>query len=229
METQSHPGKTAMRIKVSQNGPYQVFGGVPLIELHLTADEEGLSTGYRETRRYETPQYYELCRCGDSDNKPFCDNTHELFGFNGTETAGNIPFMEQIEPPTTGPEITLLDVVRYCASARFCDRNGGAWDRTRQSDDPESKAIATEIIFNCPAGRLALLNKQGQVLEPHLEPSIAVIYDDYKDRIGPIWVRGGIPIESANGTFYEVRNRVTLCRCGQSKNKPFCDGSHVDL
>ena len=45
---------------------------------------------------------------------------------------------------------------------------------------------------------------------------------------GPIWVRGGITVESADGREYEVRNRVTLCRCGQSSNKPFCDGSHVE-
>jgi CDGSH-type Zn-finger protein len=44
---------------------------------------------------------------------------------------------------------------------------------------------------------------------------------------GPIWVRGGIEIESAEGHAYQVRNRVTLCRCGKSQNKPFCDGSHV--
>jgi CDGSH-type Zn-finger protein len=43
---------------------------------------------------------------------------------------------------------------------------------------------------------------------------------------GPIWVRGEIPIQSADGKIYEVRNRVTLCRCGKSLNKPFCDSSH---
>ena len=44
---------------------------------------------------------------------------------------------------------------------------------------------------------------------------------------GPIWVRGGIPVASADGKTYEVRNRLTLCRCGRSANKPFCDGSHA--
>ncbi|HET8688843.1 MAG TPA: CDGSH iron-sulfur domain-containing protein [Methanosarcina sp.] len=42
-------------------------------------------------------------------------------------------------------------------------------------------------------------------------------------------MRGGIPIESADGKQYEIRNRVTLCRCGKSRNKPFCDGSHVEI
>jgi CDGSH-type Zn-finger protein len=45
---------------------------------------------------------------------------------------------------------------------------------------------------------------------------------------GPIWVRGGIPIESAKDEIYEIRNRVTLCGCGRSSNKPFCDGTHRD-
>lgn len=45
-------------------------------------------------------------------------------------------------------------------------------------------------------------------------------------RDGPLWVRGGIPVESSDGATYEVRNRVTLCRCGRSSNKPFCDGTH---
>jgi CDGSH-type Zn-finger protein len=45
---------------------------------------------------------------------------------------------------------------------------------------------------------------------------------------GPLWVRGGVRVVAADGTSYEVRNRTTLCRCGHSRNKPFCDGSHED-
>ena len=39
----------------------------------------------------------------------------------------------------------------------------------------------------------------------------------------------GIQIESEDGTLYEVRNRVTLCRCGKSSNMPFCNGSHASI
>jgi CDGSH-type Zn-finger protein len=35
-------------------------------------------------------------------------------------------------------------------------------------------------------------------------------------------------VVSEDGTPYEVRNRQTVCRCGQSRNKPFCDGSHKE-
>ncbi|MFR7812811.1 MAG: CDGSH iron-sulfur domain-containing protein [Butyricimonas faecihominis] len=44
-----------------------------------------------------------------------------------------------------------------------------------------------------------------------------------------LFVRGGIPIDDTEGVRYELRNRVTLCRCGASSNKPFCDGTHVSI
>jgi CDGSH-type Zn-finger protein len=69
----------------------------------------------------------------------------------------------------------------------------------------------------------------GEVLEPELEPSISLVEDPAKDCSGPIWVRGNIRITSADGFEYEKRNRVTLCRCGASQNKPFCDGTHADI
>jgi CDGSH-type Zn-finger protein len=59
-----------------------------------------------------------------------------------------------------------------------------------------------------------------------LEPSIALVESSNSELMGPIWVRGNIPIVSATGETYEIRNRVTLCGCGKSANKPFCDGNH---
>jgi CDGSH-type Zn-finger protein len=218
----------SMKIQVDEDGPYLVSGSVPIIEVSLIPDELGLSVGYKETRRYPIQAEVELCRCGQSSDGPFCDNTHRLEEFDGTETASRAPFMDQAEPKTQGPELTLIDVVKLCASARFCDRSGGAWDNTRASDDPAAKAIAEEIVWNCPAGRLALLNKEGNLHEPDLKPEIWVIEDPLIDGMGPLWVRGRIPIEGADGELYEIRNRVTLCRCGKSTNKPFCDGSHCN-
>jgi CDGSH-type Zn-finger protein len=66
-------------------------------------------------------------------------------------------------------------------------------------------------------------------VEPSLAPSIGLVHDTAKKIGGPIWVRGGIPVVGADGKEYEVRNRVTLCRCGASGNKPFCDGSHASI
>lgn len=62
---------------------------------------------------------------------------------------------------------------------------------------------------------------------PLLPQDIGLVKDPYRDCSGPLWVRGEIDLESADGTKYEKRNRMTLCRCGRSENKPFCNGAHA--
>jgi CDGSH-type Zn-finger protein len=215
-----------MRIKVSEDGPYTVSGGIPLVDKILVPDSEGLSKGWRVGKHYPAKEEYDLCRCGQSKDMPFCDLTHGEIFFDGTETASRKPFIEQIEPETIGPELVMTDVVALCADARFCDRAGGAWDNTRASDNPESKKIAIQEVWDCPAGRLVLHDKKGKLIEPRFAPTIGLVVDPVKQVLGPIWVQGGIPIEAADGTVYEIRNRVTLCRCRKSTNKPFCDGKH---
>jgi hypothetical protein len=71
--------------------------------------------------------------------------------------------------------------------------------------------------------------QSGEVIEPAYEESIIVLQDLSGDCSGPLWVRGGVTIEDEEGTILEKRNRVTLCRCGESQNKPFCDATHVGI
>src|SRR2546428_568857 len=83
--------------------------------------------------------------------------------------------------------------------------------------------LAKREAGNCPSGRLATWKRTADGRyepsgEPEFEPSIGVVEDPQMGVSGPLWVRGGIPIEAADGTTYEVRNRVTLCRCGASQN-----------
>ncbi len=216
-----------MKIKIVKDGPYVVTGKVPLSDQTLIPDEQGLSRGWLPGKSYPIEEEYHLCRCGHSNNKPFCDGSHRK-GFDGTETADRKSFFEQAEPKTGGPAMDLFDVPVLCASARFCDRLGGAWDNTRASEDAKAKSIAVQEVADCPAGRLVLLAKDGTPIEPVFEPSIGVVCDPLEDVIGPLWVRGGIPIEAEDGFVYEIRNRVTLCRCGKSIHKPFCDGKHTE-
>jgi hypothetical protein len=68
-----------------------------------------------------------------------------------------------------------------------------------------------------------------EAIEPRLPISIGLVDDPSEECSGPLWLRGGIPVVSADGTPYEVRNRQTLCRCGGSANKPFCDGTHITI
>lgn len=214
------------KITVSKDGPYLVRGGVPLLTLTIQTDGKGHCRKWNEGKHYPVKEQYALCRCGQSGTKPFCDGTHRAIRFDGTETASKEPYLSRAEE-IEGPSLRLTDTPDLCVHARFCLRAGGIWDLISKSDDPKIRKIAVEIAGNCPAGRLVVWDrKKGGVIEPTFEPSIGVIEYPEQGKRGPLWVRGGIPIESADGTPYEVRNRVTLCQCGRSSNKPFCDGSH---
>ncbi len=213
------------KIKVEKNGPYFVSGKVPLTKQKAILDTDGQCLEWRETKRYPEQQNYSLCRCGKSKIKPFCDGTHEEINFNGTEAASRQSYLDRCQK-FSGPTLDLTDAKALCAHAGFCDRAGGTWDLVSRSDEPEAKKIAIEEACNCPSGRLVIWNKEGRAIEPILEPSIGLVESPNGEFSGPIWVRGGIPIESANGETYEIRNRVTLCGCGKSSNKPFCDGTH---
>ncbi|MDL2220350.1 CDGSH iron-sulfur domain-containing protein [Eubacteriales bacterium OttesenSCG-928-N14] len=216
------------QIKVLPNGPYEVTGNPPISQAIIATGANGESLGWQDGKSYpyDTTEPVHLCRCGHSKNKPFCDGTHTHNHFDGTETAGNIPY-EQAAKRYEGQAVDLLDREQWCASARFCDVGDGVWQMAMESADPESKRHAIEEACNCPSGRLTIVEKDGTHIEPQLEQSIGLVEDVAADRKGPLWVRGGIEIQSADGQPYEVRNRVTLCRCGESSNLPFCDTSHM--
>lgn len=215
-----------MRITVSENGPYLVSGGVPIVRLEIVTDDEGESVAFKETGRVESGERYTLCRCGMSDAKPFCDGSHTV-GFDGSETAGHGSFSEQAAS-IDGPGLVLRDARALCAEARFCDHAGGLWNLVGECADPDVRDLAEREAQLCPSGRYVLCDAEtDQPIEPLLEPSIALIEDPALGVSGPIFVRGGIEIVDSEGEPYEIRNRVTLCRCGQSGNKPFCDGSHI--
>ena len=218
--------QTKFKVKVTTNGPYLISGGIPLSEQSMCIDPDGQCHGWKEGQKYPVQISYALCRCGQSQNKPYCDGSHAKVKFNGTEEADNKPYMEQARE-FNGPDLKLTDVENLCAGARFCHRAGGTWKLTQQSADPQAKQTAIEESGDCPSGRLVTWEKNGEVIEANFEPSLGLVEDTQAKKRGPIWVRGGIPVESVDGKIYEIRNRVTLCRCGKSSNKPFCDGSHL--
>ncbi|MFZ0005196.1 MAG: CDGSH iron-sulfur domain-containing protein [Methanoregula sp.] len=221
------PKTDSMKITVTKNGPYIVTGNVPLQQEEICNDKEGNCHTWRKVKQFPEQEMYALCRCGHSQNKPFCDGTHVKIHFNGEETAGNESYL--LHPRViSGPELELDDFENLCVHARFCMRAGGIWNLTKASDVPKAKSTAIEESCHCPSGRLVIRDKKtGKIIEPELEKSIALIEYPPRGEHGPIWVRGSIPVTSEEGKPYIVRNRVTLCRCGKSGNKPFCDGSHI--
>lgn len=216
-----------VKVAVTKNGPYLVTGAVPLARQSIVSDADGGSQQWRESDPFPPEASYALCRCGHSKAKPFCDGTHTKIGFDRTETASREPYRE-LAQVIEGPEFGLADAESLCAFARFCDPNGQVWSQVTQTQDPEVRADFLRQVNNCPGGRLVAVKRAtGQAVEHALPVSIGLIEDPVEKVSGPLWLRGGIPVVAADGFAYEVRNRVTLCRCGASNNKPFCDGSHV--
>lgn len=226
-ESKSDAQENGRKVIVSKNGPYLVSGNIPLDKEIIVTDKNGVPTGWEKSDRFPDKENYALCRCGQSKIKPYCDGTHARAGFDGTETASREPYAYQAAE-IEGPGLNMTDAQDLCAGLQFCHRAGGVWGLVEKTDDPEARKIVTEVTGNCASGRLVAWDREsGEPIEPRLEKSISVVEDPGKGVSGPIWVKGCIPVESADGKKYEPRNRVSLCRCGRSSNKPYCDGTHI--
>jgi CDGSH-type Zn-finger protein len=212
------------RVRILKNGPYIITGGVKLVRRHQVETPHGEPVEWEAGDDIATESdRYALCRCGHSNQKPFCDGSHAAAGFDGTLTADR-SLSETRREIMDGNGVTLTDDNTLCADAGFCGtRLTSAWDMVNETGDPEVRGKLIRMASFCPSGRLqARIN--GQPIEPGFLPSAAIVPN------GPIWVRGGVQMHSAEDSFeYEVRNRMTLCRCGASQNKPFCDGAHKSV
>jgi CDGSH-type Zn-finger protein len=215
-------------ITVTKDGPYHVRGSVPLIRQTIEADDAGYSVEWRAGETFVTGEEYELCRCGQSANKPFCDSSHLRVGFDGTETASRDPYLEQAEEEE-GPVVILTDAQPLCAFSRFCDYGDKIWNLV-QEPEKDAATLAIREGEHCVSGRLVVWDRDTkQPHEPKLDRSIGVVEDPAEHVSGGLWARGGVQLIGADGFRYEVRNRMALCRCGASENKPFCDGSHASI
>ena len=79
-----------------------------------------------------------------------------------------------------------------------------------------------DICERCPSGALSYVDRQGGPETPAPENTVMATYR------GPLYVTGDLAIEGAPEDMPGVRFRAALCRCGASKNKPFCDNSHLE-
>ena len=225
-----NPQKTAnAKVQIVKDGPYMVSGNLPVNKQTIGTNSEGESVKWIEGPAYPEQTTYALCRCGQSAKKPYCDGSHSRAGFDGGETANREAYQKQASI-MQGPTMSLTDVETLCAFARFCDPHGQVWNLVGETDNPAAKKNFVRQVGDCPSGRLvAWDNSTGQPVEPRHAPSIGLIEDPANQCAGPIWLRGGVQVIGADGFHYEVRNRVTLCRCGASQNKPFCDGTHAAI
>ena len=208
-----------MKIKIVKNGPYMVYGRVPLKEEMIKKDSMGKADKWADTKKHYPDDVYTLCRCGRSTCKPFCSGDHA--DFDGTETAKRNTFDENATVLRGADGVELLQDPILCVGDGFCH---GRYRVENTIKKKETLDIALQQTYDCSGGSL-VIKINGEKQEPKLEKSISMTNPSSKG--GPIWVKGGIPVESSDGYVYEVRNRVTLCSCGRSKNKPFCDSTHL--
>jgi len=193
-------------ISLAENGPLLVNG----LETFKTSRGE----------RIETRKTIALCRCGASKNKPFCDGSHSGIGFNDAKLADRVPDrLDRYE----GQAITIRDNRGQCSHAGFCTSGLPAvWRASEPWIDPNGadQAAIVRTIRQCPSSALAYEHDGVPVTSFHDRPEIQITRD------GPYAVRGGIALKDVEFGDGVGTEHYALCRCGASRNKPFCDGSH---
>lgn len=220
------------RIVVGE-GPYHVYGNIPLVHKTQVVSEYGEPLTWKKDGVYKTGETYFLCRCGYSRDQPFCDRSHSGSDFDGTETADTHTFAERQIVDTGGEGIVVKKDDYLCMLSGFCANRHTNIDRMLASTaEPRIRAEIMAMIERCPSGAYAYSLAEDEAdIEPDLPVQIAVTTEITSDGPieGPLWVTGNIPIERADGEPFETRNRVTICTCGHSSRKPLCDGTHRAL
>ncbi len=92
------------------------------------------------------------------------------------------------------------------------------WCQPDLSSDEEIR----DVLLRCPSGALTAKFADGSGVEPDVEENQLAVTQN-----GPLYFSGALNIEGATDASAGTRYRAALCRCGASKNKPYCDNSHI--
>lgn len=174
--------------------------------------------------RIEAKPVMALCRCGGSGNKPFCDGTHLTNAFSDAKRAKRVVDKRDSYPTQ---RITVHDNRSICAHAGHCTDGLHTVFKYQCEPwiDPAAGAVEKiiETIRRCPSGALSYTLDGVEGGDALRAPSITVTKD------GPYAIVGGVQLLEQAWAQGASTEHYTLCRCGASKNKPFCDGSHWDI
>ncbi|MEV0826904.1 ferritin-like domain-containing protein [Nonomuraea rubra] len=217
------------RIVVLRDGPYVVYGGVPLRRKRKIVSSGNDALTWKTGEPLETEDTYALCRCGHSGSKPFCDGTHAVIGFDGTESPVMRPYRE-LQHVHDGAGISAQRVGELCVHAAFCiGRTRPIAAMLADTADSDVRSDIMGRIDHCPSGSYSYaLERGGETIEADLPQAVSVLEEE-DGLASALWVTGKVPVVRSDGLPLETRNRMTLCRCGHSGNKPLCDGTHREI
>jgi CDGSH-type Zn-finger protein len=203
----------APKIACLPNGPYHLLNDLEPAPVPNLRRASGAACA--------TVRGVALCRCGGSKNKPFCDGTHGMIGFSDRNTADPAKDRRQ---SYAGKRVTIFDNRSLCAHAGFCTDGLKSVFRMHEEPwiDPDGAGMREIVatIEKCPSGALSYAI-EGVEAKARERPPMVTVTDN-----GPYAITGGIELMGVKFGEGASTEHYTLCRCGQSKNKPFCDGSH---
>lgn len=198
------------------NGPYYL----------LNSQERKVVSNLENSKgeKYSTIMGIALCRCGGSKSKPFCDGTHGIIGFKSNKESDG---SKNKRKNYVGKKIAVHDNREICSHAGYCVRNLSKVFRLNErpwiDPDGSSENEIVAAVKNCPSGALSYSIDGIEYSDQDRKPMVTV------SRNGPYYVTGNIELVGEAFGEGASKEHYTLCRCGASKNKPFCDGMHLKI
>jgi CDGSH-type Zn-finger protein len=221
VEQQQDKLKEKPKILTLPNGPYYLINEMEpkVVENLRNSNGESLST----------IRGIALCRCGASKNKPFCDGTHGIIRFsnNDTEVTETGHIVKDKRKTYAGKKIIIHDNRKICSHAAECVNNSPSVFKfdARPWIDPEAATLEESIntIRKCPSGALSYSIDGVEYKDQNERKPMVTVSKE-----GPYIITGGVELIGDNLQFGDgaSKEHYTLCRCGASRNKPFCDGMH---